>query len=371
MIVESDEEYRKIDLLFKNGEPIKSLKMLCNLIVKKNCSNNILINYRKMLYSTFITGDHGINDDAVIMFKYAIEKCTINNETLNIPFIKKAIYYLEQKNNPDYNLINNWLNYFNVNLLSENIYGNNKYSDKDMYYLKKAKILDLLNKTNELKDLFLKYNQELQIKADIIFFIKYHICRNLFNNSLFDDANELLKDLLLSKRETYVLGLPIKYCDYTDQVQTMFFVIELLLERHLDDYLYVYILIWLNNSSYNYIVNGLKGCYEYNNKKYKIINRKKLRNSIILNAMKDNNIELQIKSGKIVKITKSKNAFLNNGESNIFVDKKYLDKNIKVGDMVKYFVIEKYNCEKKCVLSQAVIINIGGNYEVLRSKKRK
>ena len=93
MIVESDEEYRKIDLLFKNGEPIKSLKMLCNLIVKKNCSNNILINYRKMLYSTFITGDHGINDDAVIMFKYAIEKCTINNETLNIPFIKKAIYY--------------------------------------------------------------------------------------------------------------------------------------------------------------------------------------------------------------------------------------------------------------------------------------
>ena len=64
------------------------------------------------------------------MFKYAIEKCTINNETLNIPFIKKAIYYLEQKNNPDYNLINNWLNYFNVNLLSENIYGNNKYSER-------------------------------------------------------------------------------------------------------------------------------------------------------------------------------------------------------------------------------------------------
>ena len=78
-----------------------------------------------------------------------------------------------------------------------------------------------------------------------------------------------------------------------------------------------------------------------------------------------------IKCGKIVNITKCKNAFIYDGSINVFVDKKYVDKNIKLGDIVRYFVIERYNVEKNTKLSQAIIIKIGGNYEILCSKKGK
>lgn len=366
-----DNEYREIDLLFQNGECIRALKKHCNLIIKKKCSNNILIDYRKKLYSTFITGERGMDDDAITMFKYAIEKCTLENPKFNIPFIKKAIYYLEQKNNPDYNMINDWLNYYDIELLNDKIYGNNKYSDREMYYLKKSKILDLLNKEEDLKKLLLDYNQEKNKNDEILFFIKYHICRLYFVNALFEKANMYLNDLLIMKREKYVLGLPIKYNDYTNQSNTALFVIELLLEKHLDDYFYAYILNWLKGSNFKFILDNVDDCYEYENKKYKIIDYKKLKTSVIVNLLKEKNINSLIKYGKIVKITKLKNAFISDDSSSIFVDKKYIDKKMKVGNMVKYFMIEIYSNEKKCKLPQGVVIDIGGNYEVLRSKKRK
>lgn len=40
-------EYENIEVLFRNGEIIKSLKKQCNLIAKNNCSTDILIDYRK------------------------------------------------------------------------------------------------------------------------------------------------------------------------------------------------------------------------------------------------------------------------------------------------------------------------------------
>lgn len=371
MINDLDKGYREIDLLFQNGEYIKSLKKHCNLIIKKKCSNNILIDYRKKLYSTFIAGNHGMDDDAVTMFKYAIERCTLENNKLNIPFIKKAIYYLEQKNNPDYNMINDWLSYYDIELLNDKIYGNNKYSDREMYYLKKSKTLDLLNKEEDLIELLSNYTQEKNKNDEILFFIKYHICRLYFVNASFEKANIYLNDLLAIKREKYVLGLPIKYSDYTNQVYTALFIIELLLEKHIDDYYYAYILNWLKESNYKFILDSIDDYYEYKNSKYNIIDCKKLKATIILNLLKEKNINSSIKCGKIVKITKLKNAFIFDGLSNIFVDKKYIDKKMKIGNVVKYFVIEIYNNEKKCKLPQAVVINIGGNYEVLCSKKGK
>ena len=38
-------EYENIEVLFRNGEIIKSLKKQCNLIAKNNCSTDILIDY--------------------------------------------------------------------------------------------------------------------------------------------------------------------------------------------------------------------------------------------------------------------------------------------------------------------------------------
>ena len=365
-----DNEYKEIDSLFQNGERIKSLKQHCNLIIKQKCPNDILIDYRKKLYSTFIIGEHGMDDAAIIMFKYAIEKCTLENPKFNIPFIKKAIYYLEQKNNPDYNMINNWLNYYDVNLLNNEVYGNNKYSDKELYYLKKAKILDLLNKKEDLEKILFDYTQE-QGNDEILFFIKYHICRLCFVNASFKKANTYLKDILLMKREKYVLGLPIKYKDYTNQSYTALLIMELLIDNHLEDYFYAYILNWLKESKFKFILDKVNNCYKYENNKYKIIDYKKLKTSIILQLLNEKCMKSLIKCGKITKITKLRNAFILDGSSNVFVDKKYINKKIKVGDLVKYFVIEKYNNEKKCKLPQAVVINIGGNYEVLCSKKRK
>lgn len=369
MMDDIDAEYREIDLLFQQGEHIKSLKKHCNLIIKKKCPNHILIDYRKKLYSTFITGEYGMDDDTIIMFKYVIEKCTLENPKYNIPFIKKAIYYLEQKNNPDYNMINDWLNYYDTSILNDKIYGNNKYSDREMYYLKKSKTLDLLNKEEDLEKLLSDYMHEKE-NVDILFFIKYHICRLCFINASFKKANIYLNDLLIMRREKYVLGLPIKYNDYTNQPYTVLFIIELLLEKHLDDYFFAYILNWLKESDFQYILDSVNDYYIYKNKKYEITDYKKLKKDLIINFLNDNNINYMIKWGKIVKITKSRNAFISDGSSNIFADKKYIDNKMKTGNMVKYFVIEIYNNEKKCKLPQAVVINVGGNYEVLRSKKR-
>lgn len=363
-------EYENIDILFRNGEIIKSLKKQCNLIIKNNCSTDILIDYRKKLYATFITGNNGMTDDAIIMFKYAIEKCTLENLKLNIPFIKKAIYYLEQKSNPDYNEINKWLNYYDVDSLSNSVYGNNKYSDRELYYLKKAKVLDLINKEEELENLLNEYINNNQ-NNEIIFFIKYHICRLNFVNGNCEKANKYLKELLIVNREKYVLGLPIKYLDYSNESNTILLIIELLLERKLDDYFYAYILNWLKNSKFKFIVETLDDCYKYENKKYNILNYKKLKKNIILNIINDRNLGNLIKCGKIVNITKCKNAFIYDGSINIFVDKKYVDKKIKLGDTVRYFVIERYNIEKNTNLSQAIIVEIGGNYEILCSKKGK
>ena len=147
-------------------------------------------------------------------------------------------------------------------------------------------------------------------------------------------------------------------------------IIELLLEKHLDDYFFAYILNWLKESDFQYILDSVYNNYIYKNKKYEITDYKKLKKDLIINFLNDNNINYMIKWGKIVKITKSRNAFISDGSSNIFADKKYIDNKMKTGNMVKYFVIEIYNNEKKCKLPQAVVINVGGNYEVLRSKKR-
>lgn len=228
-------EYEKIDILFKNGEIIKSLKKQCNLIIKNNCSTDILIDYRKKLYATFITGNNGMTDDVIIMFKYAIEKCTLENLKLNIPFIKKAVYYLEQKSNPNYNEINEWLNYYDVDSLNNSVYGNNKYSDRELYYLKKAKVLDLINKEDDLENLLNEYINNNQ-NNEIIFFIKYHICRLNFVNSNYEKANKYLKELLIVNREKYVLGLPIKYLDYSNESSTILLIIELLLESSVKHY---------------------------------------------------------------------------------------------------------------------------------------
>lgn len=372
MLDDINDEFKTIDELYKSGEIIKSLKKQCNLIIKNNCPTNILIDYRKKLYSTFITGDNGIDEDVVIMFKYAIEKCSLKKSKLNIPFIKKAIQYLEKKNEPDYNEINEWLNYYDVESLNDIKYGNNKYSDLELYYLKKAKVLDLLNKENDLEELLAKYNKSNNNpNYEIVFFIKYHLCRLNFVKGNYENANKYLKELLLFNREKYVLGLPIKYMDHSDESSAILYIIELLIEKKLDDYFYAYILNWLKKSSYKDIYEKLDKYCKYENNKYVILNYKKIKEIIISNLINDKKINKLIKYGKIVNITRNKNAFVSSEATNIFIDKKYLSKNVKKGDSVWYFVVEKYNIIKKNKISQAIIINIGGNYEILCSKKRK
>ena len=160
MVQLDSDKYKTISALYEKGEYIKSLKKQCNLIAKEECEKEILIDYRKKLYSIYISGINGIDDEVITMFKCAIEKCTFDNEKYNIPFIKKAISYLEQKNNPDYNLINEWLNRYNKDLLNPDRYGNNKYSDRELYYLKKAKIFDEINNIENLSRLLDDYRKE-------------------------------------------------------------------------------------------------------------------------------------------------------------------------------------------------------------------
>ncbi len=357
MVTIADKEFEEINELYNNGECIRSLKKQCNLINKEHCSNEILLDYRKKLYSVFINGDNGIDDEVIVMFKCAIEKCTFNAEKYNIPFIKKAIFFLEQKNNVDYNEINNWLDYFNISMLSDTAYGNNKYSDKEMYYLKKAKALDVIGKIEELKKLFLLYNEEEKQNDDIIFFIKYHICRLFFLKNMFSEANVYLSELLLIKREKYVMGLPIKFKDYTNQTQTAIFVVEILLNHHVEDYFFAYIINWLKNSKYSSIIDLIKDYFLFEDNKYKITNCKEMKKVIISNLLCNQDISSFIKNGTIASITKSGNAFVTAGNSNIFVDKKYVDRNDKVGNDVKYYVIEMFNTQSEKITKQAILIN--------------
>lgn len=223
-----------------------------------------------------------------------------------------------------------------------------------------------------MKELLTKYNKNNnKPNYEIVFFIKYHLCRLYFINGNYENANKYLKELLLFNREKYVLGLPIKYMDHSDEPNTILYIIELLMEKKLDDYFYAYILNWLRKSNYKDIFGKLDKYYKYENNKYIILNYKKIKEIIILNFINDKKLNKLIKHGKIVNITRNKNAFVSDGTINIFTDKKYISKNTKKGASVRYFVVEKYNIIKKDKIAQAIIINGGGNYEILCGKKRK
>ena len=142
-----------------------------------------MIDFRKKLYNKYVSENYDITDDSIVLFECAIKRCTISNEKYNIPFIKKAISYLEQKNNVDYNIINKWLGYYNIELLNDEVFGNNKYSDKEMYYLKKAKTLDELKEMDELYALFDSYSKNKKQNLDILFFINWNNSPSEFTTS--------------------------------------------------------------------------------------------------------------------------------------------------------------------------------------------
>lgn len=353
-----DEKLKEINQLYINENFVDSLKKQCNLIHNNCCDKSILINFRKKLYSKFIVEKLEINDDILDLFKCAIDKCTFDNANYNLPFIKRAITYLEQRDCVDYNLINDWLNLCDDSKLNNNKYGNNKYTDYELFYLKKAKALDELNKEEELRELLKRY-EDKNGNDSIQFFIKYHLCKLYFSNSSYTKANELLKELLLVKREKYLLGLPLKYNDYSDQVFVAFLIIELLQEKILNEYYYVYILSWLKNSDFKYIQCHATHYYKFEGK-YEFNNVNKLKECILKSLVSDYKLKEFIKEGKLIKITKLGNGFISDGRNNTFCNKKYLTRKMNLGVIVKYIVIKVYSEEKKRILPQAIIVNFGG-----------
>lgn len=357
MIEVTDREYTYIEDVFKSGEIEKSLKMQYNLIISKKCCKDILIDYRKKLYSTYIQGSIGINDNVIKMFKCAINYCTVENERLNIPFIKKAIYYLEQKNNIDYLQLDEWLNYYKVELLNTVLYENNKFTDRELYYLKKAKVLDMLNNEQRLNTLIEMYENEEKVNQDVMFFIKYHLCRILYKNRNFENARKILRDLLITRREQYILGLPIKYLDIGDSFNIKLYILELLQDKNVGEYILIYIYNWYKELKEQEILELIESHYITEKDKTKIIDIHYVRNTITKHLMKDKEIKFVIKSGKIVNITRKNNAFVSSESENIFVDKKYVQTFYKKGYKVHYIEIIFNNNEKGEANKNAVIID--------------
>ena len=371
MIKVGDNEFNAINDLYVSGDVIKSLKKQCNLINNDVCEADILLDFRKKLYSIFISGDSGIDDDVIKMFKIAIEKCTLNNQKYNIPFIKKAIYYLEQKNNIDYNEINWWLDCYNVDLLNDNVFGNNKYSDRELYYLKRAKSYDETKKLELLKQLLFQYKNEKKQNEEIVFFIKFHICKLLYNCEDFDNANNYLDEILVKKREKYVLALPIKYHDYSDENKVIMYILEILLDGSTPDYLCAYIINWLKGSSYAVLINNVSDCFQFDGKNYIINDFEIFKRRLIYDICNLTDVSNCIKDGIIINITKNGNGFADINNSSYFVEKKYIGKNFRRGFRIKCFLIDKYNQEKNQIMKEVVVINRRYLNEVLCSKKRK
>lgn len=371
MIKVEDSEFKVINELYASGDVIKSLKKQCNLINNNVCEADILLDFRKKIYSTFISGDSGIDDDVIKMFKIAIEKCTLNNQKYNIPFIKKAIYYLEQKNNVDYDEINWWLDCYNVDLLNDSVFGNNKFSDRELYYLKRAKSYDETKKLDLLKQLMPQYENEKKQNEEIVFFIKFHICKLLFNCKDFEKANNYLDEILVKKREKYVLGLPIKYHDYSDEKKVIMYILEILLDGCTPDYLCAYIINWLKSSSYAVLVDNVSDCFQFVGNNYIINDFEIFKRRLICDICNLKDICNNIKDGIIINITKTGNGFVQIDNSSYFVEKRYVGKHFKRGFKIKCFLIDKYNREKNQIMKEVIIINRRYLNEVLCSKKGK
>ena len=103
---------------------------------------------------------------------------------------------------------------------------------------------------------------------------------------------------------------------------------------------------------------------------YKIIDKKRIKQVIISIICHKKEISDLLLDGKITNITKSGNGFIKENGKSFFVNKIYIDNSIKNGTTVKFFLIEKYNEEKKYNVKEAILINRRYLNEILRSKKR-
>ncbi len=338
LISEKSNEY--LIIIEKNEDAITTMKLLRNLIINKNCTQNIKIDYRKRVFDYFCKRNEKVTSDNINLIETAITECSAENKKLDINFIKLGLKFYEDKT--DYANALKWVNYYDCSILNKDRFGKNRYSDYDLFYLKKSKYLQFLNKKEVLLELEKQYINSGTCDKEVVFFIKYHICKLYFFNRDYEKANKILEELLLIKRDPYLLTLPIKYKDIKNVLSIYFLIIELLIVhgKYLDLYIYDSILNFIKELDGD-LYTKLLDFIEIKEGKISSCKKNKFNSILYSYIMEKNEILPKIYKGYIFNISKSGNGFIKSDSfpENVFVRKELIIAK-KRNDYVKFFVID-------------------------------
>lgn len=339
MLNEKSEEY--LNILSSDSDEISIAKKIKSLILRQECSASVKVEFRKRVFNIFCCTRESLTDDNVDLIETAIEKCSVPNKKLDINFIKLLLRFYEDRKK--YSEALKWIRYCPFDILNKERFGKNRYSDYSLFYLKKAKYLSYSNFKEELLNLESEYMTGDNIDKEVIYFIRYHLCKTYFYNNEFDEAKRIYNDLLFFKREQYLLILPVKYNCKKNIFETYLIILELLImyNVHLNYYVYDDILNFFNGFEENELFSELIKLVKVVNEKVVCCEKREF-NKILYNfILKNDKIKNELHEGTLCNITKSGNGFIKSSDfsDNIFIDKKLLGK-LRVGDKVRFITFD-------------------------------
>lgn len=319
--------------------------------------NHEKIVIRKAVYDIYIKNKiFNLNKDVLCIFEKIINSSNKGEEKLNLVFIRLGINYLKNEKPINCVELHKWLTYFPVQYLNHEPYGEQKYSEYDLYYYDLFKCICELEVIQNVEIHYPEIIENIK-NEELINFTKYNMCKMFFAAGKNQEGMEILKNLLLYNRKKYYLYLPLKY-KVNDKNFIYSSIIELLQKgiKKDEQYIYKYIVDWLKENLESGFYNSINENVSYDEKKHIQINNYQDFSKKIFGICKAQIKEI-LKKGKVVNITKSGNAFIKSLDDNntMFVSKEY-SKRIKVNQIIEYFEIESFDDKKKQKSKAAIVL---------------
>ncbi|MCF7930456.1 MAG: hypothetical protein K9L02_02980 [Acholeplasmataceae bacterium] len=335
----------------------KAIDLLLVIIGESRATSNEKIKLRKLVFEIFIQQKkYEITSDILQIFEKIVQISTIAEEKLNIVFIRQAIKYIKSQDIINYDTLLTWLTYYPVNLLNDELYGNQKYSESDLYHYDRFKCYCELGKIDEAYELYSETIKKIK-NNELATFVKYNMCKMLFSTNKHEEAILILNELLIYQRLKYYLYLPIKYLYFENSL-----ICSLILElvslgiQSDEQYILKYIFDWIGKYHHDFYQEQLKNQVTFDGNMHINIANKIEVLSKISNFCR-NQINVSIKTGMVIKITKTGNVFIKSDvdKKTIFVSKQNA-KNIKINQRVEYINIDSYDAVKKTKSNAGIII---------------
>lgn len=303
------------------------------------------LNKRKELFDKYILNKSTPLDDEVINCFY--ETChedIESNHKYFLPFFKATFKYYENNILNNLSIFKKWFSFFKYKELDHENSKQN-YSDLDMFLIISLKINQyLLDK--EYIDNLINYYYKLSLitSFDSDFFIKYNLCKFFYTCKNYEKARSIYFDIIVYKREWYILMLPFKYHDYQIFSQV---VINVLQAKKISHYDFNIILKYLKESK----IDTKSIMYIDYDPSYEQLNEIK---EVVIRYIFDNEFEVQI--GKLSGKTKSNAGFISNATGSFYINSKDMHKKYKINQEYFFITYDSYDFKKKVKSIDALII---------------